>query len=146
MDSGILIQIQAFWYGYRHSAIDSGTGNRFRHSATDQGICYRVMQTGTWSCNLLQSHAIWYRVVQFDTGSCNLIQSHAFCYRVKQSARGLSNLMLQGIAIREMSHIKEEGKKLNVLEAWNMEMGKSGLSNLNRKFSVLIFKRKQSTC
>ena len=119
MDSGILIQIQAFWYGYRHSAIDSGTGNRFRHSATDQGICYRVMQTGTWSCNLLQSHAIWYRVVQFDTGSCNLIQSHAFCYKVIQSATGSGNLILQRISFREMSHKMK--KLINIIwkhEAW----------------------------
>ena len=39
--------------------------NRYRHPATDSGIllqiqaiCYRVMQSATGSCNLIQGHAI----------------------------------------------------------------------------------------
>ena len=56
-DSGILIQIQAFWY-------------RFRHSDTDLFfMCY-----------------IWYRIMQSNTKTCNLIQNHAICYIDMQSA------------------------------------------------------------
>ena len=56
-DPGILIQIQASWY-------------RFRHSDTDLFfMCY-----------------IWYRIMQSNTKTCNLIQNHAICYIDMQSA------------------------------------------------------------
>ena len=91
-DSGILLQIQASCYRFRHLlqiqtlATDSGTCYRFRHLLQIQAFCYRFRQSTTESCNLLQSHAICYRVTQSATESRNLLQSHAICYRVMQSA------------------------------------------------------------
>ena len=82
-DSGILIQIQAFWYRFRHLlqiqalATDSdiliqnqASWYRFTHSDTDPFfMCY-----------------IWYRIMQSNTRTCNLIQNHAICYIDMQSA------------------------------------------------------------
>jgi hypothetical protein len=109
-DSGILLQIQASCYRFRHLlqiqtlATDSGTCYRFRHLLQIQAFCYRFRQSTTESCNLLQSHAICYRVMQSATELCNLLQSHAICYRVRQSATGSGNL-LHGHAICDRNYI-----------------------------------------
>ena len=105
---GILLQIQASCYRFRHLATDSGillliraSCYWFTHPATDSGIllqiqasCYRFRQSATGSCNLLQGHAIGYRVMQLATGSCNWLQGREICYRVMQSAAGSCNLFV----------------------------------------------------
>ena len=110
--TGILLQIQAFCYRYRHPATDPGIllqirvcCYRFRHSATDSGIliqvqasCYRYRHSATDSGFLLHMQASCYRFRHSakDSGifikSYNLLQGHAIWYRVIQSDTGLYNL------------------------------------------------------
>ena len=104
--TGILLQIQAFCYRYRHPATDPGIllqirvcCYRFRHSATDSGIliqvqasCYRYRHSATDSGFLLHMQASCYRFRHSATDSSNLLQGHAIWYRVIQSDTGLYNL------------------------------------------------------